>query len=279
MAPKLTADQEAILKEFRTRVSDCLDEFEADDEFLLTYLLNKKFKIDKAEKKLRSAVAWRKEMNESLVGVEFPEVLTCRKYAPYGQIGVDKEGDPVWLVRTGQADHKGIWKSAGKDNIFKFGFAEAERHIKEIKENAKAQGKTKLRGSCIIDMADFPIEAIRKPKYINFALEIFNLAKKYYPTEEDTTPFVKKIYIINNKPLYKNAIELAKTFTSDAIWRNIEIFSDNKEKWSAALLNDIPADQIPPHWGGTKKGSDEFCSDVVCPGGKVPESMYLPKKK
>jgi len=285
MAPKdplkLTADQEAILKDFRNRVSDCLDEFErGEDQFLLAYLLNKKWKIDKAEKKLRGAIAWRREMHETLKDYVPPEVLACKKFAPYSLTPLlDKEGDPVYLIRTGCVDHKGIWKAAGKDNIFHFGFLEIEKNIAMIKEQAKAAGKKSIKASCIIDMDNFPMGAIKKPKYIHFAMELYNLAQKHFPTEENTSPFVKRIYIINNKPLYKAAIELAKSLTPDAAFQRVEIFGDKPEEWKPILLNIIPAEELPPHWGGSRPGPDEFCSDIICPGGKVPESMYLPKKK
>jgi len=279
---KTTPEQKAILEEFRTRISDLLDEFELrHDEVLLNYLIEKKFKIDKAEKLFRKAWAFRAEQNGLVKDFKAPEVLECRKYLPYGLAGVDKEGDYVFIARTGCADHKGIWKSAGKDNLFKFGVQEGERLFALYKALAIKDGRKTFKASAIIDMEDFPVAAITKPKYISFAWEIFNMGKKFVPS--NTVPFVKAVYVINNKSSYKSAIELAKSlcqsFGPPGVFDLAQIYGENRDEWIKALLKDIPADQLPKHWGGTKAGIDEYCSDIICPGGKVPESMYIKKKK
>jgi len=268
----LSAEKQSILKEFRTRVGELLDEQDRnDDDYLVHWLKRKNFNIQKAEKILRKALDWRRENLANLEKWDAPDVL--KKYIPYGLTGVDNEGCPVYLLRVGNLDIKGVWKSAGKDAIFKYSLQEGEKQLADMKVQSAKQGHDVTRVSLIVDMDNFPIGCIKKPKYVSFALEMSKIAEEYYPNS-----YLKFVYIINNKPIYKAAIELAKSLAPEEVVAKWKIFSENEEKWKAALLQDIPSDQLPPYYGGTKKGSDEFCSDVICQGGKVPVELYLPKK-
>lgn len=51
----------------------------------------------------------------------------------------------------------------------------------------------------------------------------------------------------------------------------MKIFNSNKEEWLPALLEEISADEIPAHYGGSLTDPD---GDPKCPG-KVNYMMYF----
>lgn len=55
---------------------------------------------------------------------------------------------------------------------------------------------------------------------------------------------------------------LIKPFMHHSTVSQVRIFGSNKNEWSAALLEEIDADQLPEHYGGTLKSTD---GDPKCP--------------
>merc|ERR550532_281696 len=49
--------------------------------------------------------------------------------------------------------------------------------------------------------------------------------------------------------------------------------------WKERILEDIDADQLPVHWGGTATDpdGDPYCRSHVNMGGEVPKELYLSK--
>ncbi len=59
---------------------------------------------------------------------------------------------------------------------------------------------------------------------------------------------------------------MVKPFLHPVTLEKISIFGFDKSEWTAALLKEIDADQLPVHYGGTMTDSDgdPKCSGKVC---------------
>jgi hypothetical protein len=55
---------------------------------------------------------------------------------------------------------------------------------------------------------------------------------------------------------------MVKPFLNQVTLDKINVFGFDKNEWSAALLKDIDADQLPMHYGGTMIDAD---GDPKCP--------------
>lgn len=56
--------------------------------------------------------------------------------------------------------------------------------------------------------------------------------------------------------MFSIAFSVIKPFLHDATLNKIFIFGSDKKQWSAALLEEIDADQLPVHYGGTLTDPD-----------------------
>ncbi|EFX85378.1 hypothetical protein DAPPUDRAFT_222627 [Daphnia pulex] len=74
---------------------------------------------------------------------------------------------------------------------------------------------------------------------------------------------------------------MVKPFLHPVTLDKISVFGFDKSEWSAALLKEIDADQLPVHFGGTMTDSkgDPKCSSLISLGGEVPQSYYMEATK
>lgn len=66
--------------------------------------------------------------------------------------------------------------------------------------------------------------------------------------------------IVNAPKIFALLFAMLKPFIPKNTLDKIEIFGPDQEKWRAVVREKFPCSQIPPYWGGTKEGVDEFCS-------------------
>jgi hypothetical protein len=69
---------------------------------------------------------------------------------------------------------------------------------------------------------------------------------------------MKTAYVVNAPKIFSILFALIKPILSARTLSKIQIFSSNSSKWKVALLNNIPADQIPVKYGGTKSMSENM---------------------
>ncbi len=71
---------------------------------------------------------------------------------------------------------------------------------------------------------------------------------------------LKYLMIINTPKVFSVIFNLFKPIMPKATLDKLEIFGPDREKWEAVVAEKFPTELIPPHWGGTLAGKDEFCS-------------------
>jgi hypothetical protein len=66
------------------------------------------------------------------------------------------------------------------------------------------------------------------------------------------------VSVINAPKIFSVLFNMLKPFTSKATLAKISIFDHNN--WQNEIGKQFPLELIPPKWGGTRAGRDEFCS-------------------
>ena len=87
---------------------------------------------------------------------------------------------------------------------------------------------------------------------------------------ENTLPCLYFYYYIAPK-IFSILFALIKPLLSPVTLAKIKIYGSNSSKWKLALLNNIPADQIPVNYGGTAAANanvsiHESCCSILDPG-------------
>ena len=78
------------------------------------------------------------------------------------------------------------------------------------------------------------------------ALETTKIFEANYPER------LKACIIVNAPKIFSILFSLIKPLLTARTMAKLQIHASNAAKWKVALLNNVPADQLPTKYGGTK---------------------------
>ncbi|XP_065204875.1 SEC14-like protein 4 [Planococcus citri] len=261
------SERDALLK-LRERVRDCLTEDYQDSEYLLRWLRDNKFDVDKAEQMLRKSIEWRREWKvDKLKNLELPELF--KRYFTHGLSGFDKEGAPVVIVPFSDLDAPGILNLVGSDEfitgtlkVFEYYQILARQRFSEFGPNA---GKILL----IIDMTGFHFKLTTKLS------EAKILGRRLTQMYQDNYPdSMKHCFLLNVTSTFKLAFSMMSSYLGN-LKPHIKLYKASEfAKAKQDLLERVEADQLPAHYGGTMTDADgnPKCVTKINYGGRVPEN-------
>jgi len=100
------------------------------------------------------------------------------------------------------------------------------------------------------------------PLYSSFKKIIFFIAKIY----------VSILLFFSAPKIFAVLYNLIKPCLHQATVDKMKIFGSNKDEWSKAMLEEIDADQLPVHYGGTKTDPN---GDPRCPSKVFYTSPFI----
>jgi hypothetical protein len=112
----LTKDEHHKLLELKAKIKD-IDHWKNDPFEVVRFLKEFKFDVTTTETKFRTSIQWRLENNADFILEEYtPPALY--NYFPLGVIeGADRDGQPIYIERSGVADAYGLLLRFGKDEM------------------------------------------------------------------------------------------------------------------------------------------------------------------
>uniref|UniRef100_T1J2H6 CRAL-TRIO domain-containing protein n=1 Tax=Strigamia maritima TaxID=126957 RepID=T1J2H6_STRMM len=253
---------------FKSAVADAITEGK-DDDFYLRWLRARNYDPAKAEIMLRRSLTWRKQshIDELVDTYKPPEVL--RKYYPYGFAGHAIEGEPVIIVPFGNCDIKGLLHAVKKSEYIKYTIYILEKAIRDMDEQTIKLGKVVDRMVIIFDLEHFGMKHITWKPAMDALLYMVQMHEGNYPER------LKKVYVVNTPKIFSVVYAIIRPMMSDVTADKVKIFG--RDRWREAILNEIDANELPAHWGGTRtdENGDPRCPDIICLGGDVPQSYYM----
>ncbi|XP_023237943.1 SEC14-like protein 2 isoform X1 [Centruroides sculpturatus] len=268
---ELTSKQLLILKEFRNAVADVLLP-KHDDNFLVRWLIARKFNIEDAESMLRKSLLWRKQFNlDNIINYTPPEIFSY--YWKFNTSSHDKDGNPVLFIRYGCYDMRGMFQAAKISEIKKFFAKSMEIIIRDCEEQTKKLGRYVGKLFVLIDMDQFSLhQFLYKPAFDVLSQSLVMMDNNY-------PELLRKVMIINAPAPFSMAYNLIKPFLHERTIQKIQIFG--RSGWQQMLFTFISPNEVPAIWGGKKvdPDGDPACPSMVSPGGPVPKSFYLSSNK
>jgi len=107
---ELTPMQESRLVQLKNRVSELLKGKVPSDPIFLRFLRARDFNVEKAREMLSQSLMWRKKHGVDKILSDYQMPPSVKAYFPGGWHHSDKEGRPLFILRLGQMDVKGIIK-------------------------------------------------------------------------------------------------------------------------------------------------------------------------
>jgi len=256
MSPKQTDEtKKQCIQELRDKISaDTDDSFIKSDGYLLNWLEEKKYKVDKAEKAIKLSLQWRKDNKiDTILSENFDESWLPSKYE---FIGNDKAGRPVILSYskfeevTEQMMAEAMEKALKeKDNSVRYGYFMAEKVGQAIRDAAKITSNPVGSVTVLGDM-----KSVKFTDYTKYVTKVLPLVRDTMKTFEDNYPGICHELIIVNAP--KKAIRLLLTMLRPVIRSDlldkVTVYGRKPEKWKPILLEKIDANVLPQRYGGTR---------------------------
>ncbi|XP_058451749.1 protein real-time isoform X2 [Malaya genurostris] len=176
----LTPLQESQLVQFRKKIEESTDHHAPDFQTLLRFLRARDFSIDKAANMLQESLQWREEHRIDRILSEYKTPVVVEKYFPGGWHHHDKDGRPLYILRLGNMDVKGLLKSVGEDELLKLTLHICEEGLKLMKEATTTFGKPIGNWCLLVDLDGLSMRHLWRPG-VKALLRIIETVEKNYP--------------------------------------------------------------------------------------------------
>jgi len=249
-----TAEELKSLEKLRELLKEAGIEFDVErhDESTLVRFIRARDDVSKSFEMFKKTLEWRKKVGaDEIYQKRFPNLIPLRNYWPGNFHKVDKEGIPVYIERIGLSDFKGVCKNVPDEDLINF-------HIWCMEENAFL----KKRWAKLLKRPIHGNIVIEDLKGLSWAhTDGIGLLKKLAQIDDNNYPEnLKKLFLINCPTLFTMIWKAVKPFLNENTIKKIRICGSSDYK--SALLEDIPAENLPEEYGGTCK-----CEGGCCIGG------------
>ncbi|ODM94503.1 SEC14-like protein 2 [Orchesella cincta] len=169
MVIKLEPDEVMALQKFKVVVDD-LDE---DDNVLIRFLRARDYDVPSAEKMLRNAVEWRKDIGiDNYLQWEFPPNYPSDLNWKY--FGTDNDGAGICWMVAGRSNLKAILDRGEYDSALRWSFVMMETGLKLFSESG-------IPGLVVIDMEDLSYNKATHIPSLKILYEGLQQFEKCYP--------------------------------------------------------------------------------------------------
>ncbi|XP_025086727.1 SEC14-like protein 1 isoform X4 [Pomacea canaliculata] len=230
------------------------------DAHILRFLRARDFSIEKAREMLVHSLAWRKlhNLDRLLETYRSPEIM--EKYYPGGWHFFDREGRPLYILRLGMMDVKGLMRSVGEEAILKHVLAHNEEGLRLAAEATNKRGYPVSACTCIVDLDGLSMRHLWRPG-IRALLRIIETVEANYPET------MAQLLIVRAPRVFPVLWTLVSPFIDENTRRKFMIYGGKDYMGSGGLVEFVEKQYIPDFLGG-----DCYCD--VPEGGLVPKSLY-----
>uniref|UniRef100_A0A0K2VA77 Uncharacterized protein n=1 Tax=Lepeophtheirus salmonis TaxID=72036 RepID=A0A0K2VA77_LEPSM len=257
----LSPIQESQLVRLKMCISELLKGKVPSDPVLLRFLRARDFNVEKAREMLSQSLVWRKKhgVDRILSEYELPEVL--QKYFPGGWHYHDKEGRPLFILRLGQVDVKGIIKSVGEDGLTKLTLSICEEGLRLTEEASHKLNRPISTWCLLLDLEGLNMRHLWRPG-MKALLHLIDICESNYPET------LGRVLIIRAPRVFPIMWTLVSPLINDTSRSKI-LFHGGPDATHTGLNDYIEKEHIPI-WLGGGNTAENFPE-----GGLVPKSYYM----
>ncbi|KAI8437187.1 hypothetical protein MSG28_010514 [Choristoneura fumiferana] len=258
---ELTPMQESRLLQLRKWIADLQKGKVPSDTTLLRFLRARDFSVEKSREMLSQSLLWRKrhQVDRLLAEYEAPPVVA--QYFPGGWHHHDKDGRPLYILRLGQMDVKGLLKSVGEDGLLKLTLHVCEEGLKLLEEATRSSEHAVHSWCLLVDLDGLNMRHLWRPG-VRALLRIIQIVEANYPET------MGRVLIVRAPRVFPILWTIVSTFIDENTRSKFLFYGGKDYLQPGGLLDYIPKDLIPDFLGGP-------CKSFVYEGGLVPKSLYV----
>ncbi|RMC17892.1 hypothetical protein DUI87_05561 [Hirundo rustica rustica] len=257
---QLTPLQESCLIRLRQWLQETHKGKIPKDEHILRFLRARDFNIDKAREMLCQSLAWRKQYQVDFILQSWRPPALLEEYYTGGWHYQDKDGRPLYILRLGQMDTKGLVKALGEESLLRHVLSINEEGQKRCEENTNIFGRPITSWTCLVDLEGLNMRHLWRPG-VKALLRIIEVVEDNYPET------LGRLLIVRAPRVFPVLWTLVSPFINENTRQKFLIYSGNNYQGSGGLVDYVDKDVIPDFLGGD-------CMCTVSEGGLVPKSLY-----
>ncbi|RLV94057.1 hypothetical protein DV515_00013252 [Chloebia gouldiae] len=264
------------------------------DEHILRFLRARDFNIDKAREMLCQSLAWRKQYQVDFILQSWRPPALLQEYYTGGWHYQDRDGRPLYILRLGQMDTKGLVKALGEESLLRHVLSINEEGQKRCEENTNIFGRPITSWTCLVDLEGLNMRHLWRPG-VKALLRIIEVVEDNYPETLGRLLIVRAprvfpvlwtlvggtwalqdhwhlcrftdSYISRGREGESPGNLMVSPFINENTRQKFLIYSGNNYQGSGGLVDYVDKDVIPDFLGGD-------CMCTVSEGGLVPKSLY-----
>lgn len=230
------------------------------DAHILRFLRAREFSVEKAREMLVHSLAWRKLHSiDKLLETYTPSEVLLQYYSG-GWHYSDKDGRPLYVLKLGQMDVKGLMRSVGEEAILKHVLYVNEEGLRRADEATKSRGYPVSACTCIVDLEGLSMRHLWRPG-IRALLRIIEVVEANYPET------MGRLLIVRAPRVFPVLWTLISPFIDENTRQKFMFYGGNDYQEPGGLRDFIDEKYIPDFLGG-------HCYCDVLDGGLVPKSLY-----
>nr|CRZ25908.1 Bm5958 [Brugia malayi] len=257
---QLSTLEESRLCELKYGLQDTLKGKLPNDAHLLRFLRARDFDVARASDMVQKSVKWRKQHNVDKILQEFEAPSILKQFFPGCWHHNDKEGRPVFVLRLGKLDMKGLLRTCGMETIMKFTLSVVEQGLIKTAKATKMLGAPISTWTLLVDLEGLSMRHLWRPG-IQALLRIIEVAEAHYPET------MGLVLIARAPRVFPVLWTLISPFIDENTRKKFMINAG--EPVISELRKYIEEQYIPEFLGGT-------CSCFAPEGGHIPKSLYKP---
>ncbi|XP_031833337.1 real-time isoform X2 [Nomia melanderi] len=259
---KLDMIQESKLVQLSQSIKELRGSSVPGDATLLRFLRATEFSVDKAKDMLTQSLHWRKkhQIDKLLEEYELPQVV--KDYFPGGWHHFDKDGRPLYILRVGQMDVKGLLKSIGEDDLLLLALHVCEEGLVLMEEATTSSGHPISEWSLLLDLEGLNMRHLWRPG-IKALLRIIEIVEINYPET------MGRVLFMRAPRCFPILWTLISTFINENTRKKFIFYcgTNYPEEGPGSLTEYISPEIIPDFLGGS-------CEVYINEGGLVPKHLY-----
>ncbi|XP_035876850.1 SEC14-like protein 5 isoform X2 [Phyllostomus discolor] len=257
----LTPMQESCLIQLRHWLQETHKGKIPKDQHILRFLRARDFHLDKAREMLCQSLSWRKQHQVDLLLQTWHPPALLEEFYAGGWHYQDTDGRPLYILRLGHMDTKGLMKAVGEEALLQHVLSVNEEGQKRCEGNTKQFGRPISSWTCLVDLEGLNMRHLWRPGVKAF-LRIIEVVEDNYPET------LGRLLIVRAPRVFPVLWTLISPFINENTRQKFLIYSGSNYQGPGGLVDYLDREVIPDFLGGE-------CVCNVPEGGLVPKSLYL----
>uniref|UniRef100_A0A4X2L5E3 SEC14 like lipid binding 5 n=1 Tax=Vombatus ursinus TaxID=29139 RepID=A0A4X2L5E3_VOMUR len=256
----LTPMQESCLIRLRQWLQETHKGKIPKDEHILRFLRARDFHFEKAREMLCQSLNWRKQHQVDYILQTWRPPPLLEEFYAGGWHYQDRDGRPLYILRLGQMDTKGLMKAVGEEALLRHILSVNEEGQKRCEEHTNQLGRPISSWTCLVDLEGLNMRHLWRPG-VKALLRMIEVVEDNYPET------LGRLLIVRAPRVFPVLWTLVSPLINENTRQKFLIYSGSNYQGPGGLVDYLNKDVIPDFLGGE-------CLCNVPEGGIIPKALY-----